>query len=209
MVVWNEELEQDLGYRRGSLLVPLRTLCLTIASSGTLLHRPEFELRSWLPKGQHVVTTCGHGGTWLLDLGMGGKCPLSSVAQWSTYRCPPWPTSDLEVGRIFLVTLSGHLLDCERHSPSLQLPIVLLVPCLFQIAAIHTERKPPQGDTHRLTPLFTHRSRRGPTYLSQAESAVVAPQALDSQGPSGMPGGGAGSAQGLAHSTPARLQQPP
>lgn len=82
-------------------------------------------------------------------------------------------------GRIFLVTLSGHLLDCERHSPSLQLPIGLLVPCLFQTAAIHTERKPLQGDTHR------------------------------SQGPSGTPGGGAGRAQGLAHSTPARLQPLP
>lgn len=28
MVVWNEELEQDLGYHRGSLPVPVRTLAL-------------------------------------------------------------------------------------------------------------------------------------------------------------------------------------
>lgn len=153
MVEWNEELEQDLGYRRGSLPVSVRTLCLTIASSGTLLHRPEFELLSWLPKGQHVVTACGHGSTWLLDLGTGGKCPLSSVAQWSTYRCSPWPTSDLEVGRIFLVTLSGHLLDCERHSPSFS-PAPHRPPCTLPFPnCCHSYRKEaPTGRHPRADP---------------------------------------------------------
>lgn len=42
--------------------------CLTIASSGTLLHRPEFELHSWLPKDhqhtwspQYMVPGSGYG----------------------------------------------------------------------------------------------------------------------------------------------------
>lgn len=62
--------------------------CLTITSSGTLLHRPEFELHSWLPEDcQHMVMEVPGSRIWVRE----GSVLLSSVAQWSTCRCPPYP----------------------------------------------------------------------------------------------------------------------